>query len=665
MPSSSQPLTYSIAAANEENVQITSAPARASASSVASAIQGTKSTKHTNTKSVTLASNNTTPLNDTNPGSGQTGSLENPTNCGISMKRSWIFRGRIAAHLHVRECLASSTLEPASALVPNAADPLKSDSSPQSAPSSEAQTAGNTQQTDTQAAKNTEQNDSQTSKDSEQADSQATKNTEQAQSQPSQDTEQVASQAVKDTQQADSHTVDNTQQAQVQSQPAKDAPPSGSEPMTPAVAPAPVNSPVVVQGQTVPADGNSITINNQVVRVSSGYVYVGSSSAPIPQPQATESHDEPIVAGALTFFPASPSQASQATLSPVVVGGLTFSAAQSKPPVEPTDTPDQPQAQPVVIGGKTYAPVSPTLHCETSQSEANVPNHDQSDNAVENDQSELDQLNPLPAQADSKLVVIGGMTYTPVAANTSPSSQSAAIFSFGVVAITQGGKAVTVSGTRISLGPSGALVGTSSSPFSTPAPSTSVLAVGSQTLTALRGSEGGFEIGHTTLLPGSSAVTIDGTTYSINEADSLIVGTSTIPLATAGTNDTSNSALTADGETFTPLGSTAVVIDGTTLSIGGSAITEHGTRLSLLSNGLLVGSSTFAYASPVINTATMSTASAFSSTGVVPSGGAMPVGVPSATGVVGSAASAKAKRPIGIMMCLGVWIYLSIIVGFS
>ena len=436
----------------------------------------------------------------------------------------------------------------------------------------------------------------------------------------------------------------------------------------------PTTAPVIVQGQTVPANGEPITVNNQPVKVSSGYIYVGSSSTQIPEVQAIQSHVEPIVAGTLTFQPASSSPVSQVAPSPVVVGGLTFSAPQSEPSVESNTPSDQAQGQPVVVGGKTYALVEPTSQPGTSQAGTNTPeqidsepsaSQEQSNNAVDNDNTEPDQVNSQLAQSDSKPIVIGGMTYTPVATIPTPGSQSAAVFSFGGTALTQGGEAVTISGTRISLGPSavvigtsslsfstvvptigpsGVIIGTSGLPISTPAPTRSLLAIGSQTLTALRGSEGGFEIGHSTLLPGSSAVVISGTTYSINEDDSLIVGTSTIPLATAGSIDTSNGALTADGETFTPLGSTAIVVDGSTLSIGGPAITEDGTKLSLASNGLLVGSSTFAYATPVANTATVTTAISTFGTGASASGGVLPMTFPSVTG--GEKKSAASDRTI-------------------
>ena len=54
---------------------------------------------------------------------------------------------------------------------------------------------------------------------------------------------------------------------------------------------------------------------------------------------------------------------------------------------------------------------------------------------------------------------MGGITYTPVTANPTPSPQREQIFSYDETAVTQGGKAVLISGTLISLGSSCVIVG--------------------------------------------------------------------------------------------------------------------------------------------------------------------------------------------------------------
>lgn len=206
------------------------------------------------------------------------------------------------------------------------------------------------------------------------------------------------------------------------------------------------------------------------------------------------------------------------------------------------------------------------------------------------------------ATASNPVLMIAGQTITAIPTG----------FSIDGTSVMPNGPAMTMSGTLISLNPSGVVVGSSTLPFPSPAATSSVLIIGSQTFTALpTSSGGGYEIDHSTLLPGSSAVVISGTTYSLNTASSLVIGTSTFPLATAGPSpNAANGALTAGGKAFTPLGSTAVLVNGTTLSLSGPAITDNGTVLSLASGGIVVGSSTYAYAAPASNPAVTTTSNA-------------------------------------------------------
>lgn len=128
-----------------------------------------------------------------------------------------------------------------------------------------------------------------------------------------------------------------------------------------------------------------------------------------------------------------------------------------------------------------------------------------------------------------------------------------------------------------------------------------------------------------------------------------------------------DNALTAGGETFTPLGSTAVLVDGTSLSIGGHAITEHGTEIFRASNGLVVGLSTFAYATPVVmKTATLSSGvvSETFRMGILPSVGATPVSeMPSVTGSVSNISASVGKATNGVMMSVFGFASLCVMVG--
>ena len=120
---------------------------------------------------------------------------------------------------------------------------------------------------------------------------------------------------------------------------------------------------------------------------------------------------------------------------------------------------------------------------------------------------------------------------------------------------------------------------------------------GGQSLTQLPKNPNAYLVSGTTLLPGLPAAIISGTSYSLAPSGALIIGTSTIPLATAG-NNAATGILTAGRKVFTPLGSTAVAINGATLSLNGPGTTDHGTILSLGTEGLVVGSSTYAFATP-------------------------------------------------------------------
>ena len=133
-------------------------------------------------------------------------------------------------------------------------------------------------------------------------------------------------------------------------------------------------------------------------------------------------------------------------------------------------------------------------------------------------------------------------------------------------------------------------------------PALSTTNVAGQVLTQAP-SRNGFDIQDTTILPGSPALKISQTPYSLApSASALIIGSSTIALATRppDANDFNPlPILTAGTKTFTPLGPSAAEISGSTISINGPAITDsEGTILSLGYSGLAVGSSTYTFPTP-------------------------------------------------------------------
>ena len=134
-----------------------------------------------------------------------------------------------------------------------------------------------------------------------------------------------------------------------------------------------------------------------------------------------------------------------------------------------------------------------------------------------------------------------------------------------------GGPALTVSGTRLSLAPSGTevIIGTSTIPLNPTAPSSHPppLTIGSQTITP--NAAGVYLIAGQTLIPGGPAITVSGTRLSLAaSATQVVIGTSTIPLNPT----TSLPLLTIGSQTITPNAAGAYVIAGQTVTPGAAGI---------------------------------------------------------------------------------------------
>lgn len=146
------------------------------------------------------------------------------------------------------------------------------------------------------------------------------------------------------------------------------------------------------------------------------------------------------------------------------------------------------------------------------------------------------------------------------------------------------GSAITIHSTRISLGDSDLVIGSSTIPLPTVGPISAAPAITTlgQTFSQIGVSDVVF--GHTTLSIGGPGTTILGTEVSLGTSG-LIVGSSTVAFPTAAPT------LTTLGHTFVPVGGSAVAIDGTTFSLG-EGTTIDGSLVSVGSSGLVIGSST-------------------------------------------------------------------------
>ncbi|KAK4499820.1 hypothetical protein PRZ48_008006 [Zasmidium cellare] len=220
----------------------------------------------------------------------------------------------------------------------------------------------------------------------------------------------------------------------------------------------------------------------------------------------------------------------------------------------------------------------------------------------------------LPATAGSPLTLPNGIVATPTVGNGSPLTTSGAMGLILSGTTLAPGSSAVISGTTYSLATSGgvyingqsyALPGASSdSPITLPngviatptiepanPPATNAPGIAFQTTSVAN-----IILAGTTLAPGSTAV-ISGTTFSLPvSGDAIFVNGQSFPLPTGSAG---SPVTLADGlvvtptaipnvvigsHTFTPSGATEVVLDGTTLAPGSSAVIS-GTTYSLLTSG--------------------------------------------------------------------------------
>ncbi len=154
--------------------------------------------------------------------------------------------------------------------------------------------------------------------------------------------------------------------------------------------------------------------------------------------------------------------------------------------------------------------------------------------------------------------------------------------------ISAGGKAAIVSGTTVALAPNddALIVNGKTSPLPPPpsSPSIPLLTVAGETLTP---APTGFVIEGQSVLPGGSAVTFAGSTFSLASAsNALDVNEKIIPLPSTPT-----SVFKAGSQTFTAA-ATGFEIGTQSVSPGGSAAIVDGTVVSLGPSQLVVGTST-------------------------------------------------------------------------
>jgi hypothetical protein len=174
-------------------------------------------------------------------------------------------------------------------------------------------------------------------------------------------------------------------------------------------------------------------------------------------------------------------------------------------------------------------------------------------------------------------VVFGSVTATPFIAGG---------YILATQVLSPGGTAVEVSGTTYSLATFGNTVFIDGNPTEYKSAAAATLMIGSQTFDAVAAAVTPLVIASQTLVPGGSAITVSGTTYSLppSETNIIVVNGQTTSLAqTSGI-----AVLSANSQklSFTPINS-GIVVASQTLYPGG-VITVNGETLSLGPSGSVV-----------------------------------------------------------------------------
>ncbi|KAI4258547.1 MAG: hypothetical protein LQ352_001182 [Teloschistes flavicans] len=164
--------------------------------------------------------------------------------------------------------------------------------------------------------------------------------------------------------------------------------------------------------------------------------------------------------------------------------------------------------------------------------------------------------------------------------------------------LTPGAPALIISGTPISLLPSGTAVAVGSNIVPIPSSGDSAASLGDiltiDGFTFTRGPNSDVVLNGQTITPGAPALTISGTPVSLLPFNiALVIGSSTYPIPTAVTP--APGLFTVDGLTFSRDPKSNLVLNGQTITPGAPAITVSGETISLLPSGnaLAIDGATF------------------------------------------------------------------------
>ncbi|MCJ1404251.1 hypothetical protein MMC11_007476 [Xylographa trunciseda] len=328
--------------------------------------------------------------------------------------------------------------------------------------------------------------------------------------------------------------------------------------------PSPVPSIISSAGQ---AEGSP----NNDPGVSSTYNNV-QSTGPLPVVVGGQS---PSLTAAIP--PASPTIVQpQQSPSPIVVGGFTFTPAPAVTSA-PVASAQPVSASAISIDGQGFTPVPGSSGAIVFNGQTltqgqgattinNIPIVLSSGSIFINGQGTAIPTAPTANSFDLNSPA------PPVVAGKTVSIINPSTIVWGSQTLTLGQPAATISGIPVALASAGLIIeGSLTIPLASLAPP--------MTMTSAPSSPGALQVDGTTLIPGGPAVTISGTRLSLGVSSNLIVGTSTIYLpaptsyivVASETIDLASSDVVVGGKTLTP-GSPAVTVNGVLVSLGSSVL---------------------------------------------------------------------------------------------
>ena len=357
-----------------------------------------------------------------------------------------------------------------------------------------------------------------------------------------------------------------------------------------------------------------------------------------------ESASTPVPASSPQMYPTQPEQDPANNAAGLPGEPASNGASQPQDPAEPQHTPEShdPSSEqqhshndPITLGGWTFHPVnqaaqptnSPQANPGTGTGDSSAPSAPQNNNDSPEGSSSTGSDDPaasMPEGSTGSEEQNKGNAQQPGTLDKSPGQDSTpssgipayhqspppTVYHIADETVTQGGAAITISGTPISLGLSYAIIGTQTlnmpsanlPPSPTmPPPNSQILTLAGEVCTP---NPTGFSIGSIAILPNAPAVTISGTPISLASSQ-LVIGTSVLRLPQPSEPPTG--IVTIGGEIIN-VDANDIVVAGQTITPGAPGITASGTYISLGSSQIIVGSVTKTFA-PATNEDTNSATS--------------------------------------------------------